>query len=93
MTSTFDFPLRSGEPPRPEDCIDLGKFDAPTMLTNSDPEMGGNYDMYESYGTRLPKWAITRYTMRALREQPKPYRVRVKGLGEVFVGEEGWRVQ
>lgn len=89
-------PLRSGDPPESDDpeLIDAGTFTPQKELSNlPGSDVAGDIDMYGSYGLQIPKWAQVREVLRKTRDVPKPFYCKVKGVGTLYVGIDGWRVE
>ncbi len=89
-------PLRSGDPPEVDDpeLIDAGTFTPQTELSNlPGSNVAGDIDMYGSYGLAIPKWAQVREVLRKTRDAPKPFYCKVRGVGTLYVGTDGWRVE
>lgn len=89
-------PLRSGDPPSQDDpaLVDAGTFSPARELSNAPgAEMAGDIDMYGLYGLAVPKWAQVREVLRKTRDVPKPFYCKVKGVGTLYCGEEGWEVR
>lgn len=87
-------PLKSGDPPAEEDCLDIGTLEVETIISNSagSPE-ASNLSLYGSYGEKIPLRAVARRAIRIIRTQySEPVIVRVKGLGTLRYSEEGWEV-
>lgn len=84
--------LRYGDPPAPEDCVELGSIVAVDVMRNDDPRYGGDMSAYNMYGLRLTPWAMVRSTMSLFKEAPMPYVVDVTNLGRLFVGDDGWEL-
>jgi len=89
-------PLKSGDPPARDDpeLVDAGTFRPMTELSNA-PGSGveGSIDLYDSYGVSVPKWAQVREVLVKTRDLPKPFYCKVRGVGTLYVGEEGWEVR
>lgn len=86
--------LRYGDPPERDKCKDYGTLNVPDTLELSlDAEVQqAEIGIIDLVGSRLPPWARARYVVRHLTAKGLPGRVKVQGLGEVLVGEEGWVV-
>ena len=84
-------PLRYGNPP--EDGEYIGEVTPPTHIDNSPGSgMGGNEDIYNSYGIPLPVRSQIRWVLMNLEEVDMPFKVDVVGVGQLIVGERGWQV-
>ena len=89
-------PLRSGDPPESDDpeLIDAGTFTPQKDLSNlPGSDVAGDIDMYAFYGIAIPKWAQVREVLRKTRDVTKPFYCKVKGVGTLYVGTEGWKVE
>lgn len=84
-------PLRYGDPPAVEDCVDIGTVESPKVISN-DPnsEYKGDISKYDTYGARIPEWSRVRYALRKIRNKELPVTFRIDGIGRIIVGEEGW---
>lgn len=89
-------PLRSGDPPEIDDpeLVDAGTFTPQRELSNlPGSEAAGDIDMYGAYGMKVPEWAQVREVLRKTKDVPKPFFCQVKGVGTLYVGEEGWKIE
>lgn len=89
-------PLRSGDPPESDDpgLIDAGSFTPTRELSNAPgSDLAGDIDMYGAFGMKVPPWAQVREVLRKTRDVPTPYFCKVRGLGTLYVSEDGWEVR
>lgn len=89
-------PLRSGDPPESDDpeLTEAGTFSPARELSNlPGSDVAGDIDMYGAFGLAVPKWAQVREVLRKTRDVPKPYSCKVTGLGTLYVGEDGWKIE
>lgn len=85
-------PLRYGEPPELDDCVDIGTFDVDSVLDNYG-RFKGFKELYDLYGQPLPPIAIVRQALMQAREiDILPITGTIPGLGRLVVGVEGWEV-
>lgn len=87
-------PLRSGDPPKLEDCVELGEIDVSPAFSNlpGQPE-AGKIEFFEQYGKERPRWATVRKVITKLRgEYDHPVAVKINGIGVLRYHDEGWEV-
>ena len=83
--------IQSGDPP--DDGRDIGVVHSPaTVNTLPGSEYAGEMGHFGSFGQSIPLWARVRYVLRIKREEQKPFKCLIPGVGELYVGEEGWRL-
>lgn len=86
--------LRSGNPPRPEDCQHEGRVSPPKAITNETGSgFEGNMNLFDIYGSSIPDWSRVRYVLRITRNKPKPYSIDIPDMGTLYVGDEGWELK
>lgn len=86
--------LRYGDPPTPEECASNPESTVPaTLELNLDPEgQQREIGISDLIGTPLTKWARARYAVRMLEKKGGNQKMKIKGLGLLVVGPEGWAV-
>lgn len=90
-----DVKLKYGDPPNEKDCTDNGELVVPSTLEISlDAEtQQREIGIMDLFGTKLSPWSRARFAVRKLEQKGGNQKVRVKGLGTVIVGHEGWEVK
>lgn len=86
--------MRYGDPPKAEDCKDVGEVPVPLKLTlPTTPELQKREkSTLDLVGEDLPKQARVRIAVRALEKRGGNVKAKVSGLGTVLVGSGGWEV-
>lgn len=86
--------MKYGDPPKAEDCKDIGDVPVPLKLTMpATPELQQReVSTIGLVGEKLPDWARARIAVRMLEKKGGNLKARVQGLGTILVGEEGWEV-
>lgn len=86
--------LRYGDPPNPDECKDLGDMLVPKTLEMSlDAEVQQReIGIMHLFGADLTPWSRARIAVRKLEQKRGKHKARVKDLGTVVVGPEGWEV-